>query len=60
MNYGSIGFKLKLTLMTGIIAAIVSALTGWKLAFVWYILALICLVIAVVAWGLSELIQTRR
>jgi hypothetical protein len=55
MNRGSTRSKLMLIIITGILAGIVSAITAWKLAFVWYIIAIICVVIAAVAWGLSEL-----
>jgi hypothetical protein len=55
MNYGSILAKLMVIMITGILALIVAAITGWKLAFVWYIIAISCVVIAAVVWGFSKL-----
>jgi predicted PurR-regulated permease PerM len=49
MDRGSARSQLMLIIITGILAGIVSAITGWKLAFVWYIITIICVVIAAVA-----------
>ena len=46
MNRGSIRFKLKLIIIAGALAGIVSFVTGWKFAFVCYMIALFCLEIA--------------
>jgi hypothetical protein len=43
-----------LIIITGILAGIVSAITAWNLGFVWYIIAIICVVIAAVAWVLAS------
>ena len=60
MNTGSFRIKLELITSTGILAAILSAMTGWKLAFVWYIIGIICVNIALVTWAVKEARKTHR
>jgi hypothetical protein len=47
--------KIKLLVLTGIIAAIVSFMTGWHFSFVWYVTAIVLAVMFGIIWAATEL-----
>ena len=51
MHGASLGAKTKLALTTGIIAAMISFLTGWLFAFIWYLIAIATVVLAFIGWA---------
>ena len=60
MNGASWGAKAELALVTGIIAAIISAVTGWHFAFIWYLTAIATVVLACIGWAALEIWKDYR
>ena len=47
--------KIKLVVLTGVIAAIISYITGWQFSFVWYMTAIVTAIVIGVIWAATEL-----
>lgn len=57
MTYATWSSKLKLICATGILAAVISWLTGWGMFFVWYMIAMVLLTFVVLVWSLLLVLQ---
>jgi len=55
MTRASWSAKIKLIVVTGIIAAVISKLTEWHFSFVWYMIAILCLTAGGIVWAVNEL-----